>query len=126
MTDRPNNLRTLRRRHALLALGALGAAPVARAQARGRATPSQSLGPFYPRSRGERPAEIDADLVAFDGDRLLTRGVPLYLTGRVIDRRGQPVAQAEVELWQCDANAVYHHPAGGAVAERDLSAPGEI
>jgi protocatechuate 3,4-dioxygenase beta subunit len=45
--------------------------------------------------------------------------LPLYLTGRVLDRRGQPVAQAAVEIWQCDANAVYHHPAGGAEAERD-------
>ena len=50
---------------------------------------------------------------------MLTKGVPIYLTGRVFDRRGQPVTNAAVEIWQCDANAVYHHPAGGAEAERD-------
>lgn len=120
MTQRPNNASTLRRRHALFALSALGVAPLAAAQATaGRATPSQTLGPFYPRTAGERPTQTDADLLAFDGDRLLSRGVPLYLTGRVLDRRGDPLAQAEVEVWQCDANAVYHHPAGGAASERD-------
>ena len=50
---------------------------------------------------------------------MLTKGVPIYLTGRVFDRRGQPLTNAAVEIWQCDANAVYHHPAGGAEAERD-------
>ena len=120
MRPRPNNAAALRRRHALFALSALGVAPLAAAQATaGRGTPSQSLGPFYPRNAGERPKQTDADLLAFDGGRLLSRGVPLYLTGRVLDRRGGPVAQAEIEIWQCDANAVYHHPAGGAEAERD-------
>jgi protocatechuate 3,4-dioxygenase beta subunit len=120
MRDRPNNASTLRRRQAIFALSALGVAPLAAGQAgTGRATPTQTLGPFYPRNAGERPQQTDADLLAFDGDRLLSRGVPLYLTGRVLDRGGQPVAQAEVEIWQCDANAVYHHPAGGAESERD-------
>ena len=120
MNERPNNLSTLRRRQAIFALSALGVAPLARAQPRsGRTTPSQTLGPFYPRNAGERPAQTDADLLAFDGERLLSRGVALYLTGRVLDRRGGPLTQAEVEIWQCDANAVYHHPAGGAESERD-------
>lgn len=77
------------------------------------------MGPFYPRNAAERPAQTDADLLAFDGERLLTRGVPIYLTGRVLDRHGRPIEQAEVEIWQCDANAVYHHPAGGAASERE-------
>jgi protocatechuate 3,4-dioxygenase beta subunit len=120
MRERLNNAATLRRRQAIFALSALGVAPLARTQAgAGRATPSQTLGPFYPRNAGERPRQTDADLLAFDGDRLLSRGVPLYLTGRILDRRGSPIAQAEVEIWQCDANAVYHHPAGGAESERD-------
>jgi len=120
MSTRPNNLPTLRRRHAVFTLSALGLAPLARAQsAASRTTPGQTLGPFYPRSAAERPAQTDADLLEFEGDRLLSRGVPLYLTGRVLDRRGNPVAQSEVEIWQCDANAVYHHPGGGAETERD-------
>jgi protocatechuate 3,4-dioxygenase beta subunit len=120
MTERTHNGATLRRRHALFTLSALGAAvlPPVTAQEQ-RATPSQSLGPFYPRDASERPAQTDADLLAFSGDRLLTRGLPLFLTGRLLARSGSPIAGASVEIWQCDANAVYHHPAGGAVAERD-------
>jgi protocatechuate 3,4-dioxygenase beta subunit len=120
MRERPNNAATLRRRQAVFALTALSVLPLAQAQAgAGRATPSQTLGPFYPRNAGERPQQTDADLLAFDGERPLSRGVPLYLTGRALDRRGNPLTQAEVEIWQCDANAVYHHPAGGAESERD-------
>jgi len=120
MSERPNNVSTLRRRQAIITLSALGVAPLMPAQAQaGRTTPSQSLGPFYPRGAGERPTQTDADLLAFDGDQLLSRGIPLYLTGRVLDRSGAPVVQADVEIWQCDANAVYHHPAGGAETERD-------
>jgi protocatechuate 3,4-dioxygenase beta subunit len=101
MSQRPNNLATLRRRQAVFALTSI------------------SVAPFYPRSAGERPQQTDADLLAFDGDRPLSRGVPLYLTGRVLDPRGRPISPADVEIWQCDANAVYHHPAGGAERERD-------
>ncbi len=120
MDPRPNNLLTLRRRQALFALTSLGMSPLVAGQASPQGvTPSQSLGPFYPRTAGERPRQTDADLLAFADGRLLSRGVPLYLTGRVLDRRGLPMTQVEVEIWQCDANAVYHHPAGGAEGERD-------
>jgi protocatechuate 3,4-dioxygenase beta subunit len=122
MRHRPNNLNLLVRRHALAALVSLPAA--ATAQVPGAAvarppTPRQSLGPFYPRTPEERPRETDADLVVVQAERVLSRGVPLYLTGRVLDRSGTPVPAARIEIWQCDANAVYHHPAGGAEAERD-------
>lgn len=122
MRQRPNNLSLMARRQALAALVSLPAA--ATAQAPGAAvarppTPRQSLGPFYPRTPEERPRETDADLVVVQAERVLSRGVPLYLTGRVLDGGGMPVAGARIEIWQCDANAVYHHPAGGAEAERD-------
>lgn len=127
--DRPNNLRLLARRQSLLQVGSLAAvsalplaaseqASAQQAQAL-RSTPAQSLGPFYPRNASERPRETDADLLVLQGERVLSRGVPLYLSGRVRDPAGRPVADALVEIWQCDANAVYHHPAGGAQSERD-------
>jgi protocatechuate 3,4-dioxygenase beta subunit len=120
MSQRPNNLALLRRRHAILALSAIGVAPIASGQsAATRVTPSQTLGPFYPRDDLERPEQTDADLLVFNGDKLLSRGTPLYFSGRVVNRLGSAVAQAPIEIWQCDANAVYHHPAGGAVSERD-------
>jgi len=120
MKQRPNNLSLLRRRHVVFALSTLGVAPLAGGQGRGtRATPSQTLGPFYPRDASERPTQTDADLLAADGGSLLSKGTPMFFTGRVLDRYGAALPQAEVELWQCDANAVYHHPGGGAVSERD-------
>jgi len=126
---RKNNLSTLQRRQALLSLAgasalALTAVPSRAQNAERRTTPAQSLGPFYPRSPSERPQQTDNDLVTVDGDRVLTKGTPLYLTGRVVTRNGQGVAHAQVEIWQCDANAVYHHPAGGAEAERDQAFQG--
>lgn len=124
MNDRPNNLSTLRRRHALAALAGLPLAAgfhAAQAQTANplRSTPRQTLGPFYPRDASERPRATDADLLTVENGRVLSRGTPLYLTGRVLTARGAPVAGALVEIWQCDANAVYHHPAGGAVDKRD-------
>lgn len=133
MADRPNNLQVLARRQSLAqlsqlaavgSLGGLGAVgamlPVRQANAQSmRATPRQSLGPFYPRTDAERPRQTDADLLVLQGERVASRGVPLYLTGRLRDVQGRPLADALIEIWQCDANAVYHHPAGGALSERD-------
>jgi protocatechuate 3,4-dioxygenase beta subunit len=103
-------------------MAAAALAPLSTAQLRrgdARATPTQTLGPFYPRDVAERPRETDADLIRVDGDRVLTKGVPIFLTGHVLDRRGDALPNAVVEIWQCDANSVYHHPAGGAESERD-------
>jgi protocatechuate 3,4-dioxygenase beta subunit len=121
---RLDNRATLARRRFLAGAAGLTGAGLAPLSAFGQASgplppsPAQSLGPFYPRNAAERPDQTDADLLVVDGDRVLSRGIPILLTGRVVDRRGQPL-QATVEIWQCDANAVYHHPAGGAEAERD-------
>ena len=120
MSERRNNRTTLERR--LFVAGIAGAVVLPLARARSTAvgiTPAQTLGPFYPRDPIERPDETDADLLRVDGDRVLTKGIPLYLTGKVADRRGNAIPDAVVEIWQCDANAVYHHPDGGAANRRD-------
>jgi protocatechuate 3,4-dioxygenase, beta subunit len=122
MSTRPNNRNKLARRHALTALAATPLVPLAGALAQPRpaaATPAQTLGPFYPRSAAERPKDIDPDLIIVEGDRVVTQGVPLYLTGRVLRRDARPLAQALVEIWQCDARSVYHHPDGGDQAHGD-------
>lgn len=103
MTDRPNNLGALQRRAFLAGAASSVLVPMAVAQTasslpRVTLTPSQTLGPFYPRNAGERPVETDADLLRVEGDRVLTKGTPIYLTGRVLDRRGQPLANAAVDL----------------------------
>ena len=124
MSDRPNNLSLLTRRHTLAALAGLPVAasvpPTSAQPSPVRPTPQQSLGPFYPRSASERPRETDADLLVVQGDRVLSRGVALYLTGRVLDRQGAAVTDAQVEIWQCDTRGRYRHPRdGGTPAEVD-------
>lgn len=124
MTPRRNNRATLERRAALTAMASAIAVPIAGAQpqvdaSRRRPTPEQSLGPFYPRTPAQMPKETDPDLLGMEGDRVLAKGTPMYLTGRVVNRNGQPIANALIEVWQCDANAVYHHPDGGAESARD-------
>jgi protocatechuate 3,4-dioxygenase beta subunit len=122
MSTRPNNRNTLARRQAITKLAAVPLAAhfaAASAQTReGAPTPAQTLGPFYPRSPSQRPKDIDPDLIVVDGARVVTNGTPLYLTGRAL-ARGRPVDQALIEIWQCDANAIYHHPDGGDETHRD-------
>lgn len=98
-----------------LALHLLAALPALPALAR---TPSQMEGPFYPAPR-MRFADADNDLIRIEGAVRQAGGVPMYLTGRVLDRQGQPVAGARVEIWQCDANGRYLHTGDTSPAPRD-------
>ncbi len=68
-------------------------------------TPSQTEGPFYPDTM---PRDTDFDLLR-NGALQTTRGQATWLTGRVTDTRGKPVAGAVVEIWQCDNEGHYHH-----------------
>lgn len=93
-------------------LGAALGRPVA-AGSRLAPTPTQSLGPFYPDSL---PIEYDNDLVrvAGGGD---AAGRIVHLLGTVRRTDGAAVAGARVEIWQCDAEGVYHHPRAGSSAD---------
>lgn len=91
---------------AAVALGA-AAKPALAALA---ATPRQSLGPFYP---VDWTGDIDADLVRVTGAAARALGQVAYVSGRVTDVAGKPLAGAAVEIWQCDANGRYHHPGDG-------------
>jgi len=102
------NRRTDRHRRILLLGGAstlaLGAVPAVSALA---PTPRQTRGPFYP---PKPPLDSDNDLVRVDGRSALAAGIITDLTGRVVDPAGQPIDDAVIEIWQCDANGRYHHP----------------
>jgi len=98
-------------RRKLLASGgaaALAAQPLAQAFARQVlvTTPAMTEGPFYPR---RLPVDRDADLLRVGRDGALAAGTPLYLTGQVLTPDNRPMAGVRVEIWQCDARAVYHH-----------------
>ncbi len=70
-------------------------------------------GPFYPpRPWRDRWPDWDADLttVRRGGSELKALGEHLDLQAQVIDSGGRVIDGAEVEIWQCDARAVYHHP----------------
>ena len=75
-------------------------------------TPQQTAGPFYPLSF---PQDSDNDLVHVSGHSGSATGTATRITGRILDRNGQPVSAARVEIWQCDANGCYHyvHDGGG-------------
>jgi protocatechuate 3,4-dioxygenase beta subunit len=79
------------------------------------ATPERTEGPFYP---DILPLDTDNDLIIIN-DRLTPAvGQITHLTGKVIDRNGSPIRDATVEIWQCDANAVYLHT-GDSASKKD-------
>jgi protocatechuate 3,4-dioxygenase beta subunit len=70
-------------------------------------TPSQAEGPFYPL---DLPLDHDNDLVQVKGRSGQAAGRLLNLGGRILGPDGKPAPGLRVEIWQCDANGVYHHP----------------
>ena len=78
-----------------------------------RSVAAMTDGPFYPpRAWREQWSDWDADLsrVQRDGRTLSARGEHLGLELRLADVNGRAIDGAEVEIWQCDALAVYRHP----------------
>ena len=76
-------------------------------QSRLRPTAEQVLGPFYPATL---PADQDADLTVIAGKSGRALGQIVYVSGRITNVRGEPVANAELELWQANAVGRYRHP----------------
>lgn len=69
-------------------------------------TPKQTEGPFYP---NKLPLDTDNDLIIINDGTNPSVGTIAHLTGKVLDANGNPVRNALVEIWQCDANGVYLH-----------------
>lgn len=98
-----------------LALGATALAPGMRSvfaqdsavqTTRTMPTPDQILGPFYP---VRHPEDADADLTHQAG-KGAALGQIVYVMGRVLNLRGEPVAGAQLEVWQANAAGRYTHP----------------
>jgi protocatechuate 3,4-dioxygenase beta subunit len=79
-------------------------------------TPAQTEGPFYP---DHLPLDTDNDLIVLNNDITPAAGLVTYLSGRVLDSRGDPIRDALVEIWQADANGVYLHSGSDGGAKRD-------
>jgi protocatechuate 3,4-dioxygenase beta subunit len=69
-------------------------------------TPAQTEGPFYP---NKLPLDTDNDLIVVNDGITPAVGNITHLTGKILDAKGNPIKNALVEIWQCDANGVYLH-----------------
>jgi len=73
-----------------------------------RRTPHEEVGPMYPVIK---PADRGYDLTVNPKNGERAKGQIVYLSGRVIDTNGAPIAGAKVELWQTNMHGRYDHPA---------------
>jgi len=104
----PHTLAAQDRRSFLRTVGfttALFAVPGAFAEELVR-TPRQTEGPFYP---DHLPLDTDNDLLVINEGITPAVGVISYVSGRILDAKGEPIRNAVVEIWQCDNNGAYLH-----------------
>ena len=114
---------TLARRRFITRLGlasAFFAVPGAFAEALTQ-TPSQTEGPFYP---DHLPLDTDNDLIVINDGLTPAVGVITWVSGRILDVKGNPIRNATVEIWQCDINGAYLHSGTDNAAKRDKNFQG--
>lgn len=79
-------------------------------------TPAQTEGPFYP---DKLPLDTDNDLIVINDGLTPAVGEITYVSGTILDSRGNPVKNAAVEIWQCDNNGAYLHSGTGNADKKD-------
>jgi protocatechuate 3,4-dioxygenase, beta subunit len=84
-------------------------------------TPAQTEGPFYP---DHLPLDTDNDLIVLNDALTPAVGEVTYVSGRILDGRGDPVRGAVVEIWQCDNSGAYLHSKTGNAEKRDKNFQG--
>ena len=84
-------------------------------------TPTQEEGPFYP---DKLPLDTDNDLLIINDSITPAVGDVTHLSGRIFDRRGDPIRNAVVEIWQVDSKAAYLHTRSDNYATRDTNFQG--
>ncbi len=67
-------------------------------------TPRLTEGPFYP---DKLPLDKDNDLIVVGDSTTPAVGQITHLAGRILDREGKPVKDAQIEIWQVDAHGIY-------------------
>ena len=81
-----------------------------------RQTPWVTQGPLYP---DKLPLDTDNDLIVVSNSVTPAVGEITHLSGRLLDRHGQPVRNTVIEIWQVDNKATY-------LKERSHKAPGSF
>jgi len=84
-------------------------------------TPKQTEGPFYP---DKMPLDTDNDLIIINDALTPAVGTVAYLSGQVMDIKGNPIRNALVEIWQVDNNGIYLHSQGGRREKLDSNFQG--
>ena len=72
-------------------------------------TPRTTAGPYFP---DKLPLDQDNDLLRITNDITPAIGIIANVGGRVLDKDGQPLKDALVELWQADDAGCYIHSNG--------------
>ena len=89
-------------------IGSLGPMRPGRGRSAGIVPTSvQVIGPFYPVTK---PPDQEGDLTMIKGRAGKAQGQIVYLSGRVLDLSGKPIADAKVEIWQANTFGRYTHP----------------
>ncbi|MBI4904459.1 MAG: intradiol ring-cleavage dioxygenase [Acidobacteria bacterium] len=110
--------RAMLTRYSLAALGSLATGAFAEELMR---TPPQTEGPFYP---DKLPLDTDNDLIVVNDGASPALGEITWLSGRILDSRGEPIRNALVEIWQVDNNGAYLHSRTGNRDKRDANFQG--
>jgi protocatechuate 3,4-dioxygenase beta subunit len=84
-------------------------------------TPAQTEGPFYP---DKLPLDTDNDLIVINDALSPAVGTITYLSGKILDARGNPLKNAAVEIWQCDNNGAYLHSGTNNADKKDKNFQG--
>ncbi|WP_114520736.1 protocatechuate 3,4-dioxygenase [Altererythrobacter sp. ZODW24] len=69
-------------------------------------TPESPLGRFYP---ANRKGDDDFDMTKVGGGKEVASGEIIEIRGRIVDRNGQSIRRATVDIWQANAAGRYTH-----------------
>jgi protocatechuate 3,4-dioxygenase beta subunit len=84
-------------------------------------TPAQTEGPFYP---DKLPLDTDNDLLVINNSITPAVGEITWLSGRILNVRGEPVRNGLVEIWQVDHHGAYLHSKSSNREKRDANFQG--
>ena len=79
-------------------------------------TPRQTEGPLYP---DRLPLDTDNALLRINDAITPAVGEVTHVSGKILDRKGDPIRNAVVEIWQVDSRGVYIHSQTANSERRD-------